>query len=359
MDVAALCSARGWSRSRLLRELRSVAKARGEALPSDESLGRMVRQWANGSRQPGEHYRLLLHQAFAIPDGEAIEPEGVAETRARALAVDVDLVDALEAQTDSLRSLDLRLGGARTHPQAGAHARTIADLVRWTPSGTAKRLAAAAGAEAAALTGWQALDLGSAEKAWRWHDLGRSLAIESGDSSVIAHVTAQQGYVLLDRGDVVGATQQIAAARHAAAGKVPGTLAAWLAAAEGEARAAGGDRDEALRLLDVAHAELDSTQVPYLALDEIALLRWRGHCLARVGDEQALDDLGAALDAVDPGWVRARSGLHADLALALTARGDHHGAEAHAEQVRALAASTGSVRQHNRLRQVLRLSERE
>lgn len=353
VDIAALCSARGWSRARLILELRQVASQEGIGLPGDESLKRMIRQWVNHSRIPSDLYYRLLCRAFRIPVDPATQVVAAGLGDRVGFAVDEGLVLSLEDQTASLRALDLRMGGARLNGQAAAHARTVADMVSWAPPGPVRAAAAAAGAEAAALAGWQVLDLGSTEGAWRWHEVARELAQEAGDPSVTAHVTAQQGYALLDEGRTAEAVEQMAAARAAANGSVPGVLAAWLAAAEAEARAANGERDETLRLLDHAYDVLDTTQVPYLALDEMTLLRWRGHCLARLGEESAVTDLGKALEGVDQQWIRARSGLHADLALALALRGERDVAVAHAEQVRVLAASTGSVRQRDRLRLVL------
>ena len=55
-DLAALCDVRGWSRTRLVRELRSAASGTGRTLPDDDSLKRMIRLWVNGSRAPSPMY---------------------------------------------------------------------------------------------------------------------------------------------------------------------------------------------------------------------------------------------------------------------------------------------------------------
>jgi hypothetical protein len=47
--------------------------------------------------------------------------------------------------------------------------------------------------------------------------------------------------------------------------------------------------------------------LPYLALDEVHLARWRGHSLARLGDTEAIGDLRSALDRMDHSFTSAPS----------------------------------------------------
>jgi hypothetical protein len=114
-DLGRLCDARGWSRSQLLRELRSAAAQRSEVLPGDDSLRRMTRQWVNGDRGLSPFYVGLLATVFGTPfaGGRAGDAEGDAEPDvdlaaliARSTSVDATLIDLLEAQTDQLRALD-------------------------------------------------------------------------------------------------------------------------------------------------------------------------------------------------------------------------------------------------------------
>jgi hypothetical protein len=98
-------------------------------------------------------------------------------------------------------------------------------------------------------------------------------------------------------------------------------LRAWLHAAEGEMLANLGERDDALRALDRAHAALPERTIgnglPYLMLDSGHLERWRGHCLARLGEPAAIASLTAALGAMGEGqFGRAEASLRVDLALA-------------------------------------------
>ncbi|MBB3664477.1 hypothetical protein FB384_003381 [Prauserella sediminis] len=86
-----------------------------------------------------------------------------------------------------------------------------------------------------------------------------------------------------------------------------------------------------------------------MALDEVHLARWRGHALARLGDPDATEVLVAALDRLDPTFIRAETSLRVDLASALRRQNDADGAEVHAHRARSLAGEIGSVRQQKRL----------
>jgi hypothetical protein len=135
-------------------------------------------------------------------------------------------------------------------------------------------------------------------------------------------------------------------------------LRAWLCAAEGEALATLGERDGALRALDNAAAALpDETApegLPYLMLDAGHLARWRGHCLARLGEVAAIESLTSALEAMGEGqYGRAEASLRVDLALAFQARGDEPEARSQARRAAEVAGRTGSQRQRRRIAELL------
>jgi hypothetical protein len=94
--------------------------------------------------------------------------------------------------------------------------------------------------------------------------------------------------------------------------------------------------------------------LPYIALNETHLARWRGNCLILFGDPQTADDLAAALAAMDDGFTRAEAGLRCDLAAALHVRGEHDEAKRHLRKARELAQLTGSARQRRRIRDLSR-----
>lgn len=97
-------------------------------------------------------------------------------------------------------------------------------------------------------------------------------------------------------------------------------------------------------------ADDSDPELPFLALNSTYLARWRGHCLARLGADEAVNDLNSALDGLAGGhFRRAEAGLRVDLALALKARGEEDGARTHAKRAEELAGNTGSARQRARI----------
>jgi len=110
--------------------------------------------------------------------------------------------------------------------------------------------------------------------------------------------------------------------------------------------------------LDSAAQEIShgpaSQELPYLALNETHLARWRGNCLIAFGDPQTADDLATALAAMDDSFTRAEAGLRCDLAVALHVRGEQDEAKQHLKKARELAQLTGSALQRRRIRDLSR-----
>ena len=140
---------------------------------------------------------------------------------------------------------------------------------------------------------------------------------------------------------------------HAA---IPHEVRGWLRAAEAEMAAAAGEESTCRTALDSAAREIGrgaaSEDLPYLALDETHLARWRGNCLVLFGDPQTADDLNAALTAMDDSFTRAEASLRCDLAAALHVRGEQDEAKRHLKRARELAQITGSARQRRRIREL-------
>src|SRR4051794_32086711 len=300
-DIGRLCSERGWSRDRLVRELRAAARRRNRKLqlPADDSLKRMIRQWINSDRDLSAMYAELLTLVFGLPfeTGREVEPDdgtlALAERLTRAAStLDAELVLLFEQQTDSYRTLDRRLGARRVLAQNEAHIQQMTDLLAFALCGRNRTALAEAVAAAAGLAGWQALDLGRADQAWLWYETARPAALDSGNAAVTAYVTAEQAFALLDLGRLRDAVAQLEHARQQARGRVPRLLEAWLGAATAEALAADGRDGPARAALDDAVAHMsctDGDRLPYVFLDEVHLGRWRGHCLARLGAAEAID----------------------------------------------------------------------
>ena len=137
---------------------------------------------------------------------------------------------------------------------------------------------------------------------------------------------------------------------------IPHQVRGWLRAAEAEMAAAAGQESTCRNALDHAAQEVGhgpaSQDLPYLALNETHLARWRGNCLVLFGDPQTADDLNAALTAMDGSFIRAEAGLRCDLAAALHVRGEQDEAKSHLKRARELAQVTGSARQRRRIREL-------
>ena len=368
--LAQVRAERGWSKSRLVREIRTAAvRQRKAQLPSDESIKRRIAAWENQGSEVGEFYRDLLCEVYqlsaielGIDDVPALpEPTSLAVELTERLTfarLDAGLIDLLRGQTQSLRMLDRRLGAANLFTQTTAHVDQIEQLVRYALPCAHRDAAADELSQAAALAGWQALDMGRLDEAWRLHEVAKAAGRESGRAAGLTYATAQQAYVLLDADRPADALGLVRRARRQAGRSTPPALRAWLYAAEGEALAVSGDRSTALRALDAAAAVLpdhcDDPELPYLMLNAGHLARWHGDCLARLGDTTAVDSLMSALDAMGEGqYGRAEVSLRVDLALAFRARGDVLESQLHAKRAADLAGRTGSQRQRRRIAQLL------
>jgi hypothetical protein len=65
----------GWSRTRLVAELRRQAASSGDTLPGTESLIAMVSRWVNNHQQPSDFYRDLLARTLSRPRAELFSDE--------------------------------------------------------------------------------------------------------------------------------------------------------------------------------------------------------------------------------------------------------------------------------------------
>lgn len=378
-DLDAVRRQRGWTRVRVAVQVEAAARRRGEPVATRESLLRMLRDWFRGAREPEARYLHLLGEVFGVPVTAGGRPPNVAGEReadgvaapaldagadelasrlAASAAVDAGLVQLLAAQTTTFRVLDRRLGAGRLLRQTEAHVEHLTELLSYAVMTGERPALASATAQAASLAAWQALDLGQTQRAWLLHETAKAAARDSDDPAVLAHVTAQQSCVLLDLDQP---EQAVALARHVregATGRVPAVLMSWLCATEAEALAAAGQHRAVAVALEDAQRHLDrdggSDVLPFVFLDDVHLARWRGHCLARFGAREAIDDLTTAAARLDPTFVRAAAALRVDLAIAHAAGGEHDAALTWAREAETLAAQTMSARQRRRLSRVLR-----
>jgi tetratricopeptide (TPR) repeat protein len=349
--------------------MRRAAAADERTLPNEASLSRLLAFWENGHREPDPMYQALLCEVYAAtpvelgfaqaagpsyvgdPDDFALELLTRLETSAR---VDAGLVTLLRDQTHNIRLQDRRLGAAAVSGQMQAHIRQVNDLLQHTIVPRQRADLAGVLAAASTLAGWQAIDTGELQEAWAHYERGKTAAREANDPAVLAHATAEQAYVLMDLGRPEAALTVIEHAHQHDQAKLPPLLRSWLYAAEAEAHAANDDELNAMRAMDASASILPSDaennpEVPYVSLNLSHLARWRGNCLARLGDETAISDLTNALSSMDGTFTRAEAALRCDLAMALLAKGESTEARQEAARARRLVAVVGSTRQRRRL----------
>ncbi len=272
--------------------------------------------------------------------------------------IDSTIVRVLQGETDNIRLLDRRLGAPAVAGKLEAHIGQIETSLRYSLRPGNREQLARALADASALAGWQAIDMNRLPRAWTHFERATAAAREAGDPCLLAFAAGEQAYVLLDLHRPADALAMVRAAYEETHTAIPHQVRSWLCAAEAEMAAAAGEESACRHALDGAAQEISygaaSEDLPYLALNETHLARWRGNCLIAFGDPQTADDLAAALAAMDDGFTRAEAGLRCDLAAALHVRGEQDEARRHLKKARELAQLTGSARQRRRVRDLSR-----
>jgi tetratricopeptide (TPR) repeat protein len=266
------------------------------------------------------------------------------------------VIRALQSETDTIRLLDRRLGAPAVAGKLEAHITHVESCLRYSLRPHNREQLAAVLADASALAGWQAIDMGRLPRAWEHFERATAAAREAHDDALLGFAGGEQAYVLLDLHRPAEALAMVRAARDRTHASVPHQLRGWLHAAEAEMAAAAGQETTCRTALDNAHDEIshrpDGHDLPYLALNHTHLARWRGNCLVMFGDPETAAELDAALSAMDSDFTRAEAGLRCDLAAAHHVRGEKDQARDHLSKARELAQVTGSARQRRRIREL-------
>jgi len=245
----------------------------------------------------------------ARPAVTASSPGDAAELLRRitsARYIDNTVLEVLQNETDAIRLLDRRLGAPAIAAKLEAHMFAhLCDSLRHSLSPQRRARLASVLADAAALAGWQAIDMGRLPAAWAHFEMATAAAREAADDSLLAFAAGEQAYVLLDLGQPAQALEKVRAVRVEARTAIPRLLRGWLHAAEAEMAAAAGQQPACRSALDLAarqvtHPQADNA-LPYLALDATHLARWRGNCLVQFGDSATIADLTGAW----PPWTAA------------------------------------------------------
>ncbi len=345
-----ICTATGLSQNRVSLISRGL---------QDVTSLSLLTRIADGLDMP-DHARLSLGiaprqpapPARAVPSTEAERAAELARRITRARYLDATVIHALQSETDAIRLLDRRLGAPAVTIKLDAHITQLRGSLRHTLTPGRRQELALVLADAAALAGWQAIDTGRLNAAWGHFETATAAAREAQNPALLAFAAGEQAYVLLDLGQPGEALHKVRAARDEAGSAIPGQLRCWLHAAEAEMAAAARQHDTCHAALDQAARHLSqpaADDLPYLALNDAHLARWRGNCLIHLGDTTNISDLTAALTGMDPAFTRAEAGLRCDLAAACHATGDNDQARQHLTRAAELAQLTGSARQHRRI----------
>jgi transcriptional regulator with XRE-family HTH domain len=361
-------TARGWSQERLVREIEQYARRHVTDVASTASLRVYVSEWENGKRAISDRYAEILRRLLGVTDAELRQggqaaalpvADGYDELLTRidsASSVSESMVKAFNDQTELLRTMDRQMGASGLVDQMTGHLARLEDALNFAVLPSARRPVALALAGASTLAAWQAIDTGAVERAWRHYELAKRAARDAEAPMYLAHAMAEQAYVLCEAGrPALGVELVRDAQRTLGSGGSP-RLRAWLFAAEAEMCAhVPGMADDCRRALDAAMASIPpgpedrDPDMLSIFLNGAHLTRWHGNVLAMLGDDAAVTSLYDALKGIDPTFVRAQAGLHADLAQAHLARAEYDDADRHLRQARLLASRTGSVRQRRRI----------
>ncbi|MGH9063680.1 MAG: hypothetical protein ACRD0L_06890 [Acidimicrobiales bacterium] len=376
--LAELRTRRGLSQGQLVNALRQAARSQGDGdLPPPRTLQQQLSRWEHGRQAPGARYRRLLTAVLGcsevelglapVVEGEsepsaeetfAQQTEALAAGLARAGSVGEETIQAFQHTTDYLRLRDREGGANHLLHQLRGHQGLLDGAMRYSLSPALRSALATILADTAALHAWHALDMGQLVRSWDAFDTAEAAAKLATNPAIAAFVAAERAYALLEIGRPEDARQLIDHVHGVGSRKVPALLAAWLSAARGEILAAIGENRACRRALDLAAGRLAAADpepdLPFIVLDDHHLARWQGHCLARLGDPQAIAHLETSLFALDLTFVRARAGALIDLATALASCGDLTEAGRRLGEARVLALQAGSARQLRRAERLQR-----
>jgi transcriptional regulator with XRE-family HTH domain len=357
---------REWSQTRLIGELERVAHRRGQTLPSRETLKARVSRWENNHAAPDEFYRRLLREALGLDDRELgfvpevidAETPALEELRARlstATQADAVLLDSLRNQTEAICTQDRQYGAGALLEQMRGHVNNIEQHLGHTVFDSSRRPLAVLLADAASLAGWQALDRGGVDAAWRFFETAGKAALQGGESALYAFSRVEQAHVLVDLDDPRAAAQLVNSVWAETGAAVAPGMRCWLAAAAAEMHATAGEKDKALGMLSVAESVADAfggELPPYLVFNQTHLERWCGHTLVLLRDPAAEARVRQSIEDMDSSFTRAGAALRIDLAASLQTRGETAEAAEHLKEAELLARRVGSRRQMLRLQRL-------
>jgi tetratricopeptide (TPR) repeat protein len=364
-SLGAVLKELGWSRKRLVAELRRQAGATGETLPETESLLALASRWVNNHQQPADFYRDLLAKALGRPRAELFSDEAT-RLELTAVAEPWLLARALEASSigqAALEALEQVVGEfAGSYPSTAPtvlarpvleHLRDVTRLLEGPlPVARRQRLVVVAG-HLAGLAGSLAFDLRHESKALAYFRVTVQAADDAESPDLAAWALATRSLIPTYTGDPAAALRLLQEAQDRAHGHVRQSRLAWLAALEAKAHAGLGDSAGSLAALAraehaIERAEPADSRLGTDFFDRPRLVGFRGTCHLLLGQPQAAQAaLADVLALRDPADVKGRSLARLDLAQA-------YAQDRAVEEACAAAADALAIRHENRVGPILR-----
>ncbi|RYU14805.1 hypothetical protein [Nocardioides iriomotensis] len=339
----------------MIFELEQAAARRSLSIPNRQTMKSRISRWENGHAAPDEFYRQLLREAFGLDDRELgleersdDEPTAADDLRMRllsALESDGCLIEALRSQTDAIRIQDRQFGAGLLLEVVRGHVASIDQHLGHAVFEVNRRALAEQLADAGALAGWQALDVGGLDQAWRFFELASAAALRANDFSMFAFARLEQAHIVHELAGAHVAARLAESIWTETRRRVSEPVRCWMAAAVAELQAEEAPASSR-RMLAKAESLVDATDSApaYVVLDRAHLSRWRGHTLVQMRDPAAEAVLLEAESEMHPSFIRAAASLNLDLAAAQLQRGGKDEAAERSQRATELARRVGSRR---------------
>ncbi|MEV4757320.1 hypothetical protein AB0J86_19695 [Micromonospora sp. NPDC049559] len=373
------------------------------AVPSRESLVRMLKGWERGDHEPSDFYRSLWALVYGVPERSLfaeLSPSALSVLGLGLVAVEADseagggsmrrrdvllsgsvlgslafvgpaqqfrvgMAEAREvaAAARSLHRWDRQMGGWVPYQAAIGYVDTAMRLVRGTYTEKVAHQLLPAVADLCAVTGWVAYDVGQTQEALRYFSLGVQVAQQAQDPALAARLLCDMARVNADLGNPMHSIELLGLARHLSRSQVTATVLAKLHSMEAKTYAILGHSRECQQAIGQAsqriadgRSERDPGWIGYFNESQFAGVV--GSCyrdLARVDSRFALkaeDVIQRATTARSLDQIRNRALDHVNLATARLRRGELDGMAEEATEAVRLAARLKSDRVNGRLRQL-------
>jgi transcriptional regulator with XRE-family HTH domain len=343
--------ARGWSQSRLARELAREAARQGIHLPRVETLVTEISRWENGKHEPDEVYRRLLSGVLEATESEldlidlptpvkrrrflkvtvAAGASAVLESAAilesfgdqdlwqlaramRASNVDARMLDLMEMSVLRAPQVYASLAPIELFPRVQGRLLTVAELLQQPqPLAVRRRLCVIAG-HLAGLRAWLTFDLGDHQAALAAYDQALEPAAEAGDDALCGWILGGKSLIPSYAGDPRAALEMVQRGQSHAARSSNVTCQAWLDALEARAHAGMDNAWDYRTAQDRANTVVNETRLAErrhgmdFEGNELSLSYYEGTSLATLRESRAAQPvLQEALRVQGAGHLKAQS----------------------------------------------------